>query len=102
MTEEIKKLIESVKTFNASDDSVDYILDRTGEFVLRYDFDRVVEELTKWNKVTDCLPGIYDPVLLKDEYGMEDYGKRIHGSGNNIWASSSGEIGEVIEWKYIY
>lgn len=49
MTPETIKLIESVQVFYLDD------IDAT---ILKSDFDRIIEELTKWNKVEDGLPPI--------------------------------------------
>lgn len=99
------KLIKSVHVFTQDD------VRRSGsrtEWVSKEDFDRVVEELTKWNKVEDVLPkpgyelvnvrcrnkNKEDGIWLEDVcYIDEDtntWGKRYH-----TWET-------ILEWRYIY
>ena len=69
MTEEVKKLIESVEIY-AVDIGKDLI-----DYVPKSDFDRVVEELTKWHKVEDGVPDVQkrntDRYVFTDGYRFE-------------------------------
>jgi hypothetical protein len=67
MTEEIKKLIESVPVLNLGMYRIDSEHKSHFKAVRKSDFDRVVEELTKWNKVEDKLPDEHMPVLCKSK-----------------------------------
>ena len=104
MTEEIKNLIESVKIQNAT---TNICIFDVNNYVLKSDFDRVVEELTKWNKVEDCLPeskDILTKVLVKIK------GKRLQcslGITTAVFDKRTGKFKtgekyvEVTEWRYI-
>ena len=117
MSEEVKKLIESVITNCNKIVCVDF-----KDYVLKSEFLRVIEELTKWNKVEDCLPKHKQECLFKldskdicigfvtyFEYGDSEitlYGKPIppgkHTFRNwEIFNTNTGKSYEVIEWKYI-
>jgi hypothetical protein len=102
MTDEAKRLIESVETFKFCKGRTDKGIFLENDYVLKSDFDRVVEELTRWRRVEDELPEIRRPVLLKDINGKEDYGKRIHLSGDCLFACNSGDLEEITHWRYIY
>ena len=90
MTEEIKKLIDDIpiqfKSVN-------------GDWVLKSDFDRVVEDLTKWNKVEDKLPKEGETVLVRG------YSRKIYICKYNksefIDDSDYLPLVNIIEWKYI-
>ena len=49
MTEEVKKLVESVETNKFCKGRTDKGIFLDDDYVLKSDFDRVVNELTKWN-----------------------------------------------------
>ena len=99
MNDETKKLIESVEIFTKTDVGT-YL---PNYYVLKSDFDRVVEELTAWVKVEDGAPTTKDIVLVKsnncsiciaywhgDASGFITYGDDAY---NNF--------GEITEWKTI-
>lgn len=92
MTEETKKLIESVTVFTQYD-----VVCSGGltEWVGKSDFDRVVEELTKWNKVEECLPDINRRLLVKSKIGIEYLS---YYQINGKFTSSC----KVAYWRYIY
>lgn len=99
MTEETKKLIESVQTFIPLR-AMSTCLGGGGSYILKSDFDRVVEELTKWNKVEECLPEKGSRILVK--HVDENVHLCLCPDGVNFidpddyiaWCN-------VIEWKYI-
>jgi hypothetical protein len=97
MTKEVKKLIDSVKVTKSS-----VIYQKYGQcdVVKKSDFDRVVEELTKWNKVKDCLPD------GKIELDCICQGQRTHlccflGLGDTF-IKAYFEKKKIVEWRYIY
>ena len=105
MTYEVKKLIDSVKVYQHP---VPLCFDSIARALVdKSDFDRVVEELTKWNKVEDCLPkskDILTQVLVKIQ------GKRLQCNLGIITATFDKRTGkfktgekyvEVTEWKPI-
>lgn len=55
----------------------------------------------EWISVDTELPTLGKFVLIKDSEGQWDKGELIHLSGDSMWASSSGDIGQVIEWRPI-
>ena len=105
MTEEVKKLIESVKRYGTRQITT-YSLERAKaglkekRFIRESDFDRVVEKLTKWNKVEDCLPD------GKIELDCICQGQRTHlccflGLGD-AFIKAYFEKKKIVEWRYIY
>lgn len=58
-----------------------------------------VQLTQRWIPITEELPELHKDVLIKDDTGLWDKGQLIHTSGDNMWASSSGDIGRVVEWK---
>ena len=103
MTEEVKKLIKSVKITSflkrKDDESGDLI---KTDYVLRSDFDCVVEELTKWNKVEDIQPtgNIEKSVLYKTKRG--DISSICFKGCNSIFIHNWLAEKYAIEWRYIY
>lgn len=112
MTEEAKKLIQSVIKNHNSIICVDF-----KDYVLKSEFDRVVEELTKWNKVTQYAPlawetGNWDGkrsnvIICKDLHGIiyiaRVYEAEIDGEYCREFAELNDFIiKDVVEWKYIY
>ena len=94
MKDEIKNLIESVEIY-AVDIGINLI-----DYVPKSDFDRVVEKLTKWNKVEDCLPD------GKIELDCICQGQRTHlccflGLGD-AFIKAYFEKKKIVEWRYIY
>jgi len=100
---------------------------KNGDYIRYEDFIRIVEDLTKWNKVEDGLPAFgqraffhavctwksnptdtyFDDILTTDEEGL-DYGVSAYILKNNYdyLVSSNPHIGEVhdmyvTEWKPI-
>jgi len=100
MTEEIKKLVESVPT---CDFKFDEYPELDGNYVLKSDFMRVVEELTKWNKVEDSFPVIGVKVLVLLSTGNWSTSQRYISTGSGIeqWKGSGTFTDSITEWKYI-
>jgi hypothetical protein len=69
------------------------------ECILKSDFDRVVEELTKWNKVEDKNPQDGEFVLCKRRSGLKSV--CVYRSGEYL-DSLAGLALEIVEWRYIY
>ena len=106
MTEELKKLIKSIRTTELiRKNPISGELEKAN-FVLKSDFDRVVEELTKWNKVEDGLPEIQGYYFVRVEHSFP---KNCHvivsefDDENNRFYSESGDnpIYDALEWKPI-
>jgi len=101
MTEETKKLIESVQTYEHPSplcfDSEPKILVKKSELI------RVVEDLTKWNKVEYSLPKTGTKVLVRFKNGNWSTSERYisTGSGFEHWKGSGTFADSIIEWKYI-
>jgi prefoldin subunit 5 len=102
MNEEIKKLIESVTPYREMD-IVMYSMQKE-KWILKSDFDRVVSELTKWNKVEEYMYPPAKEILVKVKGGLVihaifnpfDDKVVIVGSGVTINRQA------ITEWKYIY
>ena len=95
MTDESKKLIESVGVF-LTNEVTDYRIQ--AEWVLKSDFDMVVEEFTKWNKVEDCLPEMNQTVIVKRNSGKIG----ICDFKNKVFVDTLiGLSVNVTEWKQI-
>ena len=98
MTDEVKKLIESVKIHWTGD--VKRLVGIPRRYVLKSDFDRVVEELTKWNKVEDGLD-------FRDK-NEQILCKLVSGTmcilvAKNVYSWVGKYIGDgLVEWRYIY
>ena len=108
MSEEIKKLIESVRTIDLERGVFNESGEMTGtEFfpvVYKSDFDRVVEELTKWNKVEDGkFPKVDTKVLVRFKNGNWSVSERYVSIANGCerWKGSGTFTDAIIEWKYI-
>lgn len=104
MTDEIKKLIESVKVYQHP---VPLCFDSIARaLVEKSDFDRVVEELIKWHKVEDKLPeeqGHYF-VRVKNSFpkNCNVVVAEFYDDNNIFYSESSDEpIKDAIEWKPI-
>jgi hypothetical protein len=75
---------------------------------LKSDFDRVVEELTKWNNVEDITPIRGEQLLVKCSDGaiLIAYYLKHRYRGEDFYSFSEPDIEfrllNIIEWKYIY
>jgi len=103
MTEETKKLIESVTVFTQHD-----VVCSGGltEWVGESDFYRVVEELTKWNKVEDGFPEKQGHYLVRVKSSFPKNCNVIvceFYEDNKRFYSESGDepIYDAIEWSPI-
>jgi len=105
MNEEVKKLIESCFIFQ-NKSKTDFLA-KNEDMIRKSDFDRVVEELTKWTKVEDGLPEtdrIFTPVFVKISGKYLQcplgYGVALFNSRTKRFTIKERHV-IVTEWKYI-
>ena len=106
MTEEIKKLIESVERYDWEEGRM--LKDKTGIYI---EFDEllwIVGELTKWNRVENGLPeNSLEQVWIKGVYEHPKYGELpFYGVSRwtGVWrgyTDCTDPKYKITEWKYI-
>jgi len=107
MTEDIKKLIESVKVYKGAFSTYESGHCVIHDAVSKSDFDRVVEELTKWNKVEDCLPDTGKQLIVKFRDNSIDAAWYLSHKYRDcmFYARCEPDIDfileDIFEWKYI-
>jgi hypothetical protein len=99
MTEEVKKLVESVETNKFCKGRTEEGVFLEYEYVRKSDFDHIVEELTKWNKVEDILPESGKKILVKNRIGH--IGFAIREEHKFVDPEDGFLLVNIIEWKYI-
>jgi len=105
MTEEIKKMIESVERYGTRQ-ITRYSLERAKagltekRFVRESDFDRIVEELTKWNKV-EQEPKIYVDKTFIVKFRNGKCGIALYNGYGFLDISDECYYHNIVEWKYL-
>jgi hypothetical protein len=98
MTEEAKRLIKSVKTFAIRNGRI-YDAGTYGWLIKIADFDRVVEGLTKWNKVKEVgYPAMGSEVVVHRDIEIQQKYVCKWTEEEERWA----DMNAIIEWRYIY
>lgn len=96
MTDEIRKQIDGLPIFSTNE-----VVDCTiqANWVLMSDVIELVEKLTKWNKVDDCLPEVDTIVLWKTISGNYIVDEIDHDMDFRML--NSAYCNDLIEWKPI-
>ena len=62
-----------------------------------------VKEAQRWIPIKEELPKLHEDILIYDEESeIWDKGCLIHISGDSMWSSSSGDIGNVTHWRPLF
>ena len=93
-----------MKTIKEAADSLEFnkgVIHSNPYLMVTQSFESGVEFAQRWIPIEEELPILHDDVILKCKSGFWDKGFLIHQSGDNMFASSSGDLDIVTHWRPI-